>query len=186
MLSSPQGSPMVRELDPSRWRVSSNGIFDGRAEDCFGGTSLHLSFTDYHVPMFQRDSRGQRDSQLTILECVISIRDAGVWVADLDVLRVLDKSPIYRVSTPLSCHHIKTSAPLSRLVAVGCWEDVLDYPPGIIVVKANGNAVARLAVTAFLAQHPQRPAARISVCPSNTNLCWECIRQQYDYNVFVY
>src|SRR5204863_5857269 len=88
MLISPQ-DPMVRDMDLGRWRSATYAEFDGKAEDYFSRTWLHLSFTNYHVPMYDRDVRGGHDTQISILESVISVRDSGVWVADVDVLRAL-------------------------------------------------------------------------------------------------
>ena len=165
MLLSPKDSLLIRDVDPARWRFSSYVEFDGTPGDCFKGTSLHLSFTDYHVPFFQSSSRGQQDSQLSMLESVISIRDSDRWIADIDILRALEEGPIYRISPRVPCNHPKDSAPSKSLISVGCWEDVLDHHDGLLVVKAQGNWVARLAATALLAQNPKRPARRVSICP---------------------
>jgi hypothetical protein len=184
MLVSPRDSLMARDIDSSGWKFSSYMEFDGKREDCFTGTSLHLSFTDYHVPFFQTNSRGQKDSQLSILESVISIRDSGAWVADVDILEALKKSIIYKTPPQKPCEHPEDSAPSKPLVSVGCWNDILDHQDGRLVVKAHGNWIARLATTALLAQNPRRPATRISLCPPN--VCWKCLPQDHEFNVYIY
>jgi len=184
MLISPADSLMVRDIDSSSWQVSSFLEFDGIPEDCFTGTSLHLSFTDYHIPIFQTNSRGQKDSQISIWEAVISIRDSGVWVADVDILRALSDGPIYRIQPQKECNHPKDSVPSKPLLSVGCWNDVLDHQDGRLVVKAHGNWIARLAATVLLAQNSKRPATRISICPPH--VCWMCLPQDHEHNVFIY
>lgn len=139
MLVSPKDSLMVRDIDSSSWKFSNYMEFDGKPEDCFTGTSLHLSFTDYHVPFFQLDSRGQKDTQISILESFISIRDSGAWVADVDILRALGKGPTYRIFPQKSCEHPKESGPSKPLLSVECWNDVLDHQDGRLVVKAHNN-----------------------------------------------
>jgi hypothetical protein len=133
--------------------------------------------------LHQSDSRGQKDSQLSMLESVISIRDSGVWVADLDILRALKEGPIYRIPPQNQCEHPSNSAPSKPLVSVECWNDILDLQDGRLVVKAHGNWVARLTATALLAQNPKRPATRISICPSN--MCWKCLSEEHEFNVYI-
>lgn len=75
---------MVRKLYPGAWRVEST-VFDGVPLDHFFRTSLHLGFTDWQAPLVQFQSMGQRDADVNIIESVVSIRDAGKWVADVDI-----------------------------------------------------------------------------------------------------
>jgi hypothetical protein len=84
----------------------------------------------------------------------------------------------------MHCNHPKDSAPERSLITLECWEDVLDHHEGLLIVKAQGNWLARLAVTALLAQNQKRPAKRVSVCPSG--VCWKCLRQDFDFNVYIY
>ncbi|KAH7089469.1 hypothetical protein FB567DRAFT_466528 [Paraphoma chrysanthemicola] len=121
----PPQEPMVRELDPSSWMVDSYRSFDGRPARSFETTSVHLSFTDYHVQMYD-GSRGSHDNQVSFLESVISVRDKGEWVADIDPLPLLKhdgiKSPspekgpyysagVFRVLEPQrDCQHLRIAS----------------------------------------------------------------------------
>jgi hypothetical protein len=187
MLISPVGDLMIRDVDLSRWRVASNSqAFDGTTEDCFAGTSLHLSFTDYQEPVFENNSRGQRDVQLSMQDVVISIRNSGQWIADVNILRALRSGSIHKIRPKLHSNHSKNVAPSKKVAVVDSWEDILDYPDGVPVIKASGNWVARLAATSLLVQIPTRPADRVSICP--TGICWQCLLEDEDFgsqNVFI-
>lgn len=179
ILISPKADLMIRDVDLSRWRVTnSHNAFDGTTEDCFAGTSLHLSFTDYQVPVFENNSRGQRDVELSMQEVVISIRDSGEWVADVNILQALASGSIHKVRPNSNCNHPKNAPPNNTLAVVDSWDDILDYPDGVSVIKASGNWVARLAATSLLVQIPTRPASRVTICP--TEICWQCIQEDHD------
>ncbi|KAM3075798.1 hypothetical protein ACMFMG_007925 [Clarireedia jacksonii] len=184
MLLPPELGLMVREIDLSRWRVFTPSKFDGQAEDCFSGTSLHLSFTKYHVPFFQNKSRGQQDASISMLESVISIRDSGAWVADVDIMKAAKQGSIYLLAHQQSCNHAKHEAPVKEMTSVGCWDDTLDYPDGSFVVKATGNWAARLAIASVLSMLPKRPAQKIVVCPKN--VCWKCVMQEEGACIYLY
>ncbi|KAK8131889.1 hypothetical protein PG999_000062 [Apiospora kogelbergensis] len=87
ILTSPSNL-MVRELNPAAWRVETTS-FDGTPLDHFARTSLHLNFTDWKAPLVESHSVGQRDADVNIIEAVVSVRDAGEWVADVDICRAL-------------------------------------------------------------------------------------------------
>ena len=175
---------MIRELDSSRWRISTRTEFDGKAEDYFSRTSLHLSFTDYHVPLIGAGSRGQRDSQISLLESIISVRDSGIWVADVDVLAALQSERIFKVFQQPVCDHASGALPENTILSVECWEDVLDCPEDIAVVRAYGNWAARLAVCAVLAQNRRTKFGRASICPSR--ICWKCLKVEHKSTTYIY
>jgi hypothetical protein len=187
MLISPKGDLMTRDVDLCRWRVaSSDRIFDGTTEDCFAGTSLHLSFTDYQVPIFENNSRGQRDVELSMQEVVISIRDSGQWVANVDILRALKSGSIRKVLPRPNCNYPKNVAPSRNMAVVDSWEDVLDYPAGPSVIKASGNWVARLAATSLPVKISTRSGCTVSICLAE--ICWQCVQEGLPFhyqNVFI-
>jgi hypothetical protein len=184
MLISPR-DPMVREIDPGRWRLAEYPNFDGKPDDCFNRTSLHLSFTDYHVPMFASGASGEQDAPISMLEAVISVRDSGVWVADIDIIKGLEADgPVYRLDLPSSCAHLPDFPLQPPIMSVESWDDVLDCPDGYFIVKAHGNWLARLAITAVLANHSRMKNKKITICPPS--LCWHCVRQDIPNNAFVF
>lgn len=184
MLISPR-DPLVRELDPGRWRFADHPEFDGKPDDCFTQTSLHLSFTSYHTPVFSNEFRGDQDTPVSMLESVISVRDSGLWVADINILDALEKdAPVYRLDPPKRCEHSEDLAPHPPIITVGCWDDVLDSPDGNFLIKAHSNWLARLAVTAVLANHSRMKQRRITICPSS--VCWRCVQLRYPHNAYVF
>ncbi|KAJ8067786.1 hypothetical protein OCU04_003384 [Sclerotinia nivalis] len=92
MLVSPKDC-ITRSKDPLAWSVVTNHAFNGVAEDHFGKTSLHLSFTEYYVPLIQNVVHGQ-DNQVFFLESVVSVHDSGAWVGDVNILDALEGGKI--------------------------------------------------------------------------------------------
>ncbi len=79
--------PRVRPVDLGMWRGIAHDRFDGNRVDSFGATSLHLSFTEFEMPL-DIGQRGSIDSDMhvRVVETIISVYDRADWVADLDVL----------------------------------------------------------------------------------------------------
>jgi len=84
----PPANPLIREVGPENWNVVTYATYDGKREDSFQGTSLHLSFTGYNPPIVIGE-HGAQDAEVYILESAVSVHDHGKWVADLDVLKAL-------------------------------------------------------------------------------------------------
>ncbi|RKL31444.1 hypothetical protein BFJ72_g11078 [Fusarium proliferatum] len=97
----PPKEPQIRDVERD-WRVVSHNTFDGKLEDSFQSTTLHLRFTDYVLPIHV-GSHGNRDFEVYFLESVVSIHDHGDWVADLDILGQLN-NPLLRILGK-SCLH---------------------------------------------------------------------------------
>jgi hypothetical protein len=83
----------AREIDPAAWRIEPPP-FDNTYMDCFRGTSLHLSFTEWRAPVIQVQAVGQREAYVNLVEAVISVRDSGRWVADVDISAALSLDPV--------------------------------------------------------------------------------------------
>jgi hypothetical protein len=175
MLVPPQ-SPRLRRSDgESSWKLVNHNEFDGKKENCFGATSMHLSFTGYEAPV-SLDSQGLQDVEVYLVESVISVHERGEWVADLDVLGMLEQSKMLkRYEKRTSCSHSCSSRSgynrdIIRLTAIDNWDELLDSPLGAGIVRANANWTARLATTVAALQkgHP--------VCIINGDACWECMR----------
>ena len=168
---------MTRAPNPASWKNIGVENFNGRQEDTFKQTILHLSFTGYNHPIFEGIG-GARDNQASFVGSVISAYDRGVWVGDLDILRSLEK--IERLKSQCYCED-RRLAPISAraLLSLESWDEILDPPNASSVIRASGNWPARLAIIATLVQNrgndeslPFRPTALIIVCPRST--CWEC------------
>ena len=150
MLIAPQ-DPRTRKLEPNTWEVISHAPFDGKIENSFQNTSLHLSFTQYTMPVNTGDYGGQ-DIEAFFLESLISVYDRDKWVADLDVLKMLG-SELFQRFTYLknlkACDHRHDQTPIFDLISIDNWEELLDREEVRTVVRAYGNPMARLATAAI-------------------------------------
>ena len=168
---------MIRPVDSSSWRVASTTVFNGSQENHFQSTSLHLSFTEYYIPVHLTGQQSQ-DSQIFYLESYVSVYDTGKWVGDVDILQALLNPSVIRArSTCIHNSNIESRPYGSRtdleLVSAESWHDILDPPLEAFVVRAHGNWVARLAALAMLPLIlPQDPPQNVVICPRW--MCWMC------------
>jgi len=167
----PPENPQVKELEAGNWHLINHAPFEGQEEDAFQGTSLHLSFTGYTVPV-ELGVHGYRDAEIYFLESVVSIHDRGHWVADIDVLRHFYASGCTRIFPPI-CSHGKTGKPpiyksSHELTCIDNWNELLDRPENAGIVRAKGNWIGRLSAMVLSLQlhYPT------TVLPPD--FCWEC------------
>ena len=149
LLLSPRKT-MLREPDLESWEMVNHAPFDGKFEDNFASTSLHLSLTGYEQPVNIND-HGDRDSVVHFAEAVVSAHDRGVWHADLDLLR-LTKRTWSRISPGDCPHHGGDRADYSLvadLISIDSWYEVLDPPRTPAVVRSQSNWIARLALASI-------------------------------------
>ena len=143
----PPQTPGVRERSPGDWRVVNHAPFDGKYENNFGSTSLNLAFTGYTLAI-DVGERGSLTHEAHIVETVISVYDAGEWVADLDVLKAISQ-----YEHGWTDHaHTGTKITLPPLVSIDNWQEILDNPESSAVVRACGNEQARLAIATVASQ----------------------------------
>jgi hypothetical protein len=165
----------MRGIDHRRIMTMSTTGFDAKHIDSFNRTSLHLSFTDHHVPVYDSNVRIGQNSQVSVVEAFISVRDAGAWVADINILEALNDNRVVRLPPARQCEHDNQSVPNNGALSVDTWDDVLDCPEDKFVVRAHGNWLARVAVTSVLVQvlkHRKNPTT-VRVCQPDT--CWQCL-----------
>ncbi|CAN9092092.1 unnamed protein product [Alternaria alternata] len=148
----PPADPRLAKPDVRSWKLINHSAFDGQFQDCFGGTTLHLTFTESEDAVYV-GNRGLRDRQVVLLEALISIDDRGRNIGDLDILSMF-VSPRLRVKR--TCAHVtnKDVPPVVDwdLIAVDCWEEFLDPPTGTGIFRASGNWQARLGAAAAAIQ----------------------------------
>lgn len=185
ILAPPQ-APLIRPIDPGSWRLVNHFDFDGKVEHSFKDTSLHLSFTEYEVPLAV--PVGAVDAEATMLETLVSVYDRDKWVADVDVLGALEKSFICSstsdclgegpaessVTVDDAALFIKDHSPV-QVNSIDCWEELLDHPEGIgqsctAVVRAGNNWNARVAAMCVSVQK----GFRTQVLPIEKPLCINC------------
>jgi hypothetical protein len=165
----PPRSPMVRELDSESWTMVNHEPFNGNLEDNFRSTTLHLGFSGYEFPMTFGD-HGGRFVEAFFIEAVVSVHDSGRWVADLDILAALESSNLYSLVQQPTCQESSPagSVPDVEVTALDNWEELLDPPRNVSVVRAHGNWQARLA------------AANVSLMLGHPTIlfrghgCWTC------------
>ena len=159
-----------RNHKPENWRLVDHADFDGKMEDCFQSTSLHLSFIGYKQPLDITSRHGGYEQKFYYLEAVISVHDRGKWIGDIDVVTACS-SPLVERSrdTPkASCRHLSSNRPAYRLTQIDNWEEFIDVPDGDCVFRAHGNWLARLAATALSVQRNQKTL----IIPYE--FCWQC------------
>lgn len=181
----PPPNPMIRQPDPGAWKVINHVAFNNLEEDHFVKTSVHLSFTEYYRPVDLK-LHGEQDIRVAVLESVLSVHDSGKWVADIDVLASLGSREFHRVSHSLECEFPHEE----EVFSLESWDEILDLPKGTAVVRAKGNPLARLAITAVLIQlHKNKKfSPKIRVCPPRDKMCISCYvkRRKTKDNVLVY
>lgn len=174
----PPSQPLVRELDNDTWNLVNHEQFDGTSQNAFGSTSLHLTFSDYTLPI-NLSAHGNRYREAFFLESLISVYDRGSWVADLDVLSALEDSLFSRVSYASSeCRHSskskqmkkeKRAFELAHLTSIDSWTELLDRPEGFGIVRSHKNWLGRLATAVLSVQK----GYDTRVLPEE--FCWGCL-----------
>lgn len=174
---------MVAPLEPSirapGYDISlvDHNLYDGRRIDTFQGISLHLSFTRWKMPVFW-ESNGEIDQQIFLLESVISVQDKGRWVADLDVL-CLEQNAVEILEFGCNCN--PDEVPEDKDIAsLDSWDELLDAPPAVGVVRASGNWAARLSIASALVQKGYSHCA-VLVANETRGICWRHMVEHYAY-----
>jgi hypothetical protein len=178
---------MLAPLDPMSWRISNMNTFSGQSEDMLKSTSIHLSFTEWTRALDLEASIGTQAVNGLVIESIISIRDHGKWVGDVDAARALMDPIVFKMDQQKPCDHPPNSQPIVPMYAVECWDELKDCPEGLVVVKARGNWVARLAATCYLVECSRQPHSRIkrvTICPDK--MCWACVRPEFPANVYIH
>ena len=173
LLLSPEET-IVREPELETWRSVNHVPFDGKFENNFASTSLHLSLTGYEQALNIR-GHGRKDSEVSYVEAVLSAHDSGIWVADINILRFRRLHYINQHPPSASCTHTKHEKDdmLARtdLSCVDNWYEFLDPPLNSGIIRASGNWIARLALAAIA---PPRDKG-LTVCPDE--ICIVCLEQ---------
>ena len=79
--------PRIRPMRDDALTFIEHKIYDGSRSDNFKGVSMHLSFTEWKMPL-DWNSTGEIDQEIRLLESIVSVQSNGEWVADIDVLRL--------------------------------------------------------------------------------------------------
>ncbi|KAL5313167.1 hypothetical protein ACEPPN_018900 [Leptodophora sp. 'Broadleaf-Isolate-01'] len=190
----PPANPRVCKFDPESWQLINHSKFDGKLVDAFHSTSLHLSFTEYELPV-DTGIHGGRDHAAYFLESLVSVYNGKDWIADLDVLAMFENKHLHRLPRcPFADYDCKESyikkpgAPEYRdhksqdiaalrssgpLTVIENWHEFMDPPTHLSIVMAHGNWYARLAAVAI---NVQRRHSTCLLSPGST-ACWACFQE---------
>ena len=163
--------PKIRPLG-NQYNLVEHAVYDGKRENNFKGTSLHLSFTDWTLPLEVKGAEGRTiDQEAYLVESVISVLDSGKWVADLDILGI-DFKALTRLRQSHQCHDHSNECIDYECTSLDSWEELLDEPMSVGMFRAHGNWAARLAAVSILSQKDQ--AHRVGILGPEA-FCLECI-----------
>jgi hypothetical protein len=163
---------MMAEVNLSDWNAINHAEFDGKPEDNFEGTSLHLSFTEYNPPIIINDFGGQ-DAEVFLLEAVISVQYGNEWIGDVDILSMFGRNNLRHLQTDPSCSHKGSGMPKDdRFVTIDNWKELIDLPESKRVARAHKNWAARLAAAAFSSHLGNLQEHFTIICPEE--VCWIC------------
>ncbi|KAI1328451.1 hypothetical protein F5Y16DRAFT_154986 [Xylariaceae sp. FL0255] len=174
-------SPLNPRIRPIGYNPNSvcHNQYDGKREDKFESVSLHLSFTEWKMPL-DWEGTGEIDQEVFLLESVLSVMDSGQWIGDLNVL-ALEKNPIHVFET--ECKGLCESGDrgtekihAGELISLDTWEELLDLPPSVGVFRSRSNWVARLAAASILCQQKKVDSA---IVIGGQEFCWNCLMRCY-------
>lgn len=166
MLISPE-TPRVRPTTDN-YALVNHEMFNGNAEDCFQHTTLHMSFTEWNLAV-DVGSRGIRDIEAHYVETAIGVYDHGKWVADVNIRDVFSHARCKIMEECCKRHeYVRTYQDLGKLVAIDNWDELIDSPPEVAIVRTRGNWQARLACAALSLQRGHETR----ILPDK--ICWTC------------
>jgi hypothetical protein len=155
------------------YRAVLHADYDYKREDNFGGTSLHLGFTHWKLPI-SSGVLGLIDQDVYMHEAVVSVHSCGAWVADIDVLTALRKPPVV-LSGSCQCARAKEHF-RSDHTSIDCWDEILDPPDNTGIIRAHGNWAARLAAVCILFQMPD--TWKVALVDDEEVTCWDCLENR--------
>lgn len=183
----------VRKANPERWMAINHNTFDGKLENYFQQTSIHLSFTAYEAPLIGSNPRHTIDRDIVLVESLVSVYDGGTWVAELDILKAFGKPRMLRVDPNhiygVNCNFLnkeerarggrggrkafqdasKAGSCLAVVTSIENWDELIEAPSsGVIVVRAHKNWLARVATTTICVRMGFTPI----ILPEDP--CWTC------------
>ncbi|KAI9756772.1 MAG: hypothetical protein M1835_000705 [Candelina submexicana] len=121
-------SPRIKRPNPNSWNAINHNEYDGNAADFFSGTSMHLSFTGFETPIDSTGFLGAKDSEVHLLESVLSVHDRGIWIADLNILAMLRSPKLHVLRFQKDCGHSEKHLLWFSLKCLDSRAEFLDRP----------------------------------------------------------
>lgn len=145
---------MIRDMSDD-YRVTEHAPYDARRQDCFGGVSLHLSLTDWKLPA-SMDAVGFIDQDVMLREAVVSVHGGSKWIGDIDIMASV-RTFARTVITAPECWcglgpGTGTPVAAAEITSIDNFDELLDPPESMAVVRARGNWVGRLATASIAMQ----------------------------------
>lgn len=168
----PPKQPEIKPYDRiDEWYQCDHREFDGKLENCFEGTSLHISFSEASQAI-NVDFEGGRDVEAYFLETLISVHDRETWIAELDVISAL-KTPkdrlIHNFLEYRSCRCGASPTIGPQIISIDNFAEMIIPPRKAGIIRANGNWQARLAAASICL------AKGYTVILKSENTCWGCL-----------
>ena len=139
----PPMNPMIKKLVLETYQLINHDPYDGKLEDSYQNTTLHLDFSGYEFPLDVGD-HGRRHREAFFIESRVAVHDHGEWIADIDPLSTFD-SENFHIAEPSPCRCAKTAVlfetlvPDRPLISIDRWEELLESPLDAGVVRSRGN-----------------------------------------------
>ncbi|KAK8098776.1 uncharacterized protein PG998_012017 [Apiospora kogelbergensis] len=151
------------------WHIVNHNPYQGKLEDAFGTTSLHLTVTGWAREIDFGGNKCVADG--AFMEAVISAHDTGTWLGDLAFS--LLHSPYFRIIRAKEACTKDTpvigTMPPEDLVLVENWEELLTpHPVQPAVVMCHGNWQARMAAVSLCLSKGYRTLL------FDGHGCWQC------------
>lgn len=144
--------PLIKSVSMSEWPQIDRAIFDGEFRDSFASTSLHLSFTGANDSL-NTEFTGAQDTEVYILETLISVYQRGKWIADIDPSRACLSVNLRRLPPCVGDSQCKPRTERSPATCIDNWLELIDAPEeNVSLVRAHKNWQARLAATSISIQ----------------------------------
>jgi hypothetical protein len=171
----PPLDPQVKPKESTNWEIINHAPFDGTLTDSFRGTSLHFSFTDYSRAI-DTGVHGLKDAEIYFLEGLVSVHDGEKWIGDLDVIAALENQYFHIHEPKVTCGHTAPNLRAFRMVSIDNWNEFLDHPNSVSIIRAKDNWLARLAFSTLSVKRKHQTI----VLSHEGIICWPCIRDEYD------
>lgn len=144
----PPIDPLIKEVSIDEWPQINRNKFNGELKNCFDSTSLHLSFTGANTP-YNVGFTGAQDSEVYMMETLISVHECDRWIADINPLRLYNTlKPCLNLTGLCEYGNTKT-----QIVCIDNWLELIDRPEErICLVRSYKNWQARLAAASLSVQ----------------------------------
>ncbi|KAH9210507.1 hypothetical protein DL95DRAFT_370861 [Leptodontidium sp. 2 PMI_412] len=174
LMSTPK--PEIRERELENWKQINHHPFRGDLENCFGETTVHLSFSGYDMPLATQENDRYIDRPANLVETLVSVYEKGKWVADLDIIlnTPLPEAPLSSYVRRVHCEIVRKYK-LSKPISADNWDEILEPPRnGILIARAHENWLARFALACVCKQL----GFKTLLLPSEP--CWSCCAHALD------